>query len=58
MSKTHHDQLPTPRGSTGPRRLLKTPLLMFACPLMHRFHGHGVHGGHGDPVLSADTRKD
>ena len=22
-------------------------LLLRACPLMHRFHGHGGHGGHG-----------
>ena len=25
-------------------------LLLLACPLMHLFHGHGAHGGHGKPV--------
>lgn len=25
-------------------------LLLLACPLMHLFHGHGRHGGHGKPV--------
>ncbi len=87
MSTTHHDHPPTPRGSTGPSRPLKTALLMvalgggfyllrehwipigagwvflllLACPLMHLFHGHGVHGVqrvHGDSIVPSGTRKD
>jgi hypothetical protein len=33
-------------------------LLLLACPLMHLFHGHGSHDGHGNQNTPPDSHKE
>lgn len=33
-------------------------LLLLACPLMHFFHGHGGHAGHGDQAAPPHSNKE